>query len=167
MGASPGSNIEQKNEKVPGNICRMSYSRLCFQHPLWLLAMASFSLDKIRTPLPFVWVLESCNFQDRGRDYPMKLVFIYTLEWVVLPLSTFYFNTYFNVAMTETREEIIPLPAYFPDSYYHCDHLRDALLRDWKGIFSKKTHLIRPKNWQETHLNKKRSDHLRCSDACI
>ena len=105
MWASPGSNIEQKNEKVPGNICRMSYSRLCCQHPLWLLAMASFSLDKIRTPLPFVWVLESCNFQDRGRDYPMKLVFIYTLEWVVLPLSTFYFNTYFNVAMTETREE--------------------------------------------------------------
>ena len=36
-----------------------------------------------------------------------------------------------------------------------------------KRYILKKTHFIRPKSWQETHLNEKRSNQLRCSDACI
>lgn len=140
MWASPGSNIEQKNEKVPGNICRMSYSRLCCQRPAWLLAIASFSLDKIQIRLPFC--LGSWELQfSRQRPWLSNESCIY-VYFGVGGFTNFLLFILILISMwlwQRPERKIIPPPAYFPDSYYHCDHLRDASERLDRYILKKLT----------------------------
>lgn len=128
----------------------------------------TFSLDKIQIPLPFC--LGSWELQfSRQRPWLSNetCIYLYFGMGGFTTHLTFYFNTYFNVAMTETREENNSSTSLFSRFILSLWSSQTCPSERLKRYILKKTHFIRPKSWQETHLNEKRSNQLRCSDACI